>query len=301
MEEEFYHRVKNYLKVVTEQELDIAPSIKTLELSKAEINTIKRKKWKYANGKLLTTEGKEVAHRGMVFDILSKCHHRIAHRGRQKTEKWIAEIYSKVNTESCEYFCFSLPFSRRAKTHNHRSETRCKSSSSWNIPFLDWSWSYGFQKLPMWMWTKVQLDYKIILLITTQMFVNVHPIHNKLADEVLNEVQKYCATYGYPQKVLTDNGGEFENEEMKAFCSTNQIQLLHWAARTPTTQGLVERSNPTLKENMRSLIRSTCGLQISKWCKYTMQVSYIMNITYHCASTWHHMKQCFTWRPKGNY
>ena len=167
--------MKNYLKVVTEQELDIAPSIKTLELSKAEINTIKRKKWKYANGKLLITEGKEVAHRGMVFDILSKCHHRIAHRGRQKTEKWIAEIYSKVNTESCEYFCFSLPFSRRAKTHNHRSETRCKSSSSWNIPFLDWSWSYGFQKLPMWMWTKVQVDYKIILLITTQSLLMFTP------------------------------------------------------------------------------------------------------------------------------
>ena len=111
----------------------------------------------------------------MVFDILSKCHHRIAHRGRQKTEKWIAEIYSKVNTESCEYFCFSLPFSRRAKTHNHRSETRCKSSSSWNIPFLDWSWSYGFQKLPMWMWTKAQLDYKIILLITTQSLLMFTP------------------------------------------------------------------------------------------------------------------------------
>ncbi|XP_022791289.1 uncharacterized protein LOC111330654 [Stylophora pistillata] len=68
---------------------------------------------------------------------------------------------------------------------------------------------------------------------------------------------------------------------MKAFCSTNQIQLLHGAARTPTTQGLVERSNRTFKENMRSLIMSTCGLQISKWCKYTMQVSYNRNITYH--------------------
>ena len=41
VEEEFYHRVKNYLKVVTEQELDIELSIKTLELSEAEINTIK--------------------------------------------------------------------------------------------------------------------------------------------------------------------------------------------------------------------------------------------------------------------
>ena len=124
-------------------------------------------------------------------------------------------------------------------------------------------------------------------------FVNVHPIHNKLAEEVLNEVQKYCVTYGYPQKILTDNGGEFENEKMKAFCSTNQIQLLHGAARTPTTQGRVERSNPTLKENVRSLIMSTCGLQISKWCKYTMQVSYIMNITYHVS----HESQKGTIRP----
>ena len=87
LEEEFYHWVKNYLKVVTEQELDIEPLIKTPQLSKAEINTIKQKKWKYANGKLLTTEGKEVANQGMLFDILSKCQNRIPHRGQQKTEK----------------------------------------------------------------------------------------------------------------------------------------------------------------------------------------------------------------------
>ena len=44
-------------------------------------------------------------------------------------------------------------------------------------------------------------------------FVNVHPINNKLADEVLNEVQKYCVTYGYPQKILTDNGGELKTRK----------------------------------------------------------------------------------------
>ena len=121
VEEEFYHQVKNYLKVVTEQELDIAPSIKTPELSKAEINT-KRKKWKYANGKLLTTEGKEVAHQGMLFDILSKCHHRIAHRGRQKTEKWIAKNYSEVTQKIVNTFvslcCFHAeqkPITTRVK------------------------------------------------------------------------------------------------------------------------------------------------------------------------------------------
>ena len=50
-------------------------------------------------------------------------------------------------------------------------------------------------------------------------FVNVHNIHNKLADEGLNEVQKNCVTYGYPTpspsalKKLKDNGGEFENKK----------------------------------------------------------------------------------------
>ena len=84
-----------------------------------------------------------------------------------------------------------------------------------------------------------------------------------------------------PKKILTENGGEFENRKMKAFCSTNQIQLL--PARTPTIQGLVERLNRTFKENIRNLIISLCGLQISKWCKYTVEASCIMNITYHRA------------------
>lgn len=69
---------------------------------------------------------------------------------------------------------------------------------------------------------------------------------------------------------------------MQTFCSNNQIQLLHGAARTPATQGLVERSNRTFKEDMRALIMSTC-LEIAKWCKCTMQASYIMNITHHRA------------------
>ena len=83
------------------------------------------------------------------------------------------------------------------------------------------------------------MDYQYYIDHSTK-FVNVHSIHNKLADEVLNEVQKYCVTYNQP-KNITDNGGELENNKMKAFCSTYQIQLLQGAARTPTTQGLVEQ------------------------------------------------------------
>ena len=51
----------------------------------------------------------------------------------------------------------------------------------------------------MWMWTKAQVDYQYYIDHRTK-FVNVRSIHNKLADEVLNEVQKYCVTYNHPNK-----------------------------------------------------------------------------------------------------
>ena len=85
-------------------------------------------------------------------------------------------------------------------------------------------------------------------------FVNSHSLHAKSADEVLDAVKNYCLSYGYPKKILTDNGGEFCNAKLKLFCEENQIKLSHRAPRSPTTQGLVERSNRTWKENMRAII-----------------------------------------------
>ena len=279
--EDFYYRVKNYLKVVAEQDLGLAPSIANPELSKSEINTINRKKWKYSNGKLLTAEGKEVAHQGMLYDILSRCHQRIAHRGRQKTEKWIAENYSEVTQKVVNTFVSLCRFHAEQKPITTRMKPVVSPLQSQSFLSLIEVDLMDFRNCPCECDPKHKWAINIIDHHTK--FVNVHPIHNKSAEDVLSEVQKYCLIYGYPKKMLTDNGGEFENKKMKTFCSNNEIQLLHGAARTPTTQGLVERSNRTFKEDMRALIMSTCGLEIAKWCKYTMQASYIMNITYHRA------------------
>ena len=114
-------------------------------------------------------------------------------------------------------------------------------------------------------------------------FVNSHPLHAKSAHEVLDAVKNYCFSYGYPRKILIDNGGEFCNAKLKLFCEENQIKLSHGAARTPSTQGLVERCNKTWKENMRSIIMGSNNKNIDRWCEYTMQASYTMNITLHKA------------------
>ena len=53
-------------------------------------------------------------------------------------------------------------------------------------------------------------------------FVNSHPLHAKSADEVLDAVKNYCFFYGYPRKILIDNGGEFCNAKLILREKSNQ-------------------------------------------------------------------------------
>ena len=49
-------------------------------------------------------------------------------------------------------------------------------------------------------------------------YVYVTPLKAKSADEVLTGFKHYyCYTYGFPKKILTDNGKEFANKKMEAF------------------------------------------------------------------------------------
>ena len=99
----------------------------------------------------------------------------------------------------------------------------------------------------------------------------------------MHAVQNYCHTYGYPKKILTDNGGEFSNAKLNSFCQDNKITLSHGSPRTPTTQGLVERSDRTWKEDLRNIIMGSSAKNLEKWCECTMEAAYTMNITFHRA------------------
>ena len=97
-------------------------------------------------------------------------------------------------------------------------------------------------------------------------FVNSHPLHAKSATS-----SRCCKEFLHflwiPEKILTDNGGEFCNAKLKLFCEENQIKLSHGAAKTPTTQGLVERSSKIWKENMRSISMGSHNKNIERWCE----------------------------------
>ena len=106
------------------------------------------------------------------------------------------------------------------------------------------------------------------------------PLPDKTAQEVLGNLTSYCYSFGFPKKCLSDNGKEFRNKKMEQFCEENGITLLHGTARTPTTQGLTERSNRSWKEDMRAIILEIAEKNIQRWCEYTNQAAYTRNIYY---------------------
>ena len=44
-------------------------------------------------------------------------------------------------------------------------------------------------------------------------FVTVVPLQQKAVDAVLKSLREYSYTYGFPKKIITDNGGEFQNKK----------------------------------------------------------------------------------------
>ena len=77
-------------------------------------------------------------------------------------------------------------------------------------------------------------------------------LDNKSGKSVLNKINDFIVKNGIPDKILTDNGGEFMNKDIKKYCKKKGIELIHCRPRHPQTQGAVERYNRTIKDLLKT-------------------------------------------------
>ena len=88
--------------------------------------------------------------------------------------------------------------------------------------------------------------------------------------------------FGFPSKLLSDNRREFKSKTMTELCEEHNIKQVFGAPRTPTTEGLVERNNLTVKENITNILKER-DQNLNKWCKVLSQAAYKKNISLHRA------------------
>ncbi|KAK6187111.1 hypothetical protein SNE40_005204 [Patella caerulea] len=65
---------------------------------------------------------------------------------------------------------------------------------------------------------------------------------------ILHFLTNWISIHGAPSKLLSDNGGEFNSQEVRDFCENFNIEVHTTAAYSPWSNGLLERNNMTLTE-----------------------------------------------------
>lgn len=74
-------------------------------------------------------------------------------------------------------------------------------------------------------------------------------VKTKKSSEIVNSfIHTWISVHGAPQKLYSDNGGEFNNQEIRDMAENFNIEIRTTAGYSPWSNGLLERHNQTLTE-----------------------------------------------------
>ena len=89
-------------------------------------------------------------------------------------------------------------------------------------------------------------------------------ITTKHQDEIIRKVYLiWIGYFGYPQKFMSDNGGEFSNEKFREMNEKLNIETTTTAAESPFSNRIVERHNLILAEAMYKTVDVHCDPKIA--------------------------------------
>ena len=85
-------------------------------------------------------------------------------------------------------------------------------------------------------------------------YCQAHWIKDKKPETIIRALcDGWFAIFGAPSKILSDNGGEFQNEKVRRMAERWNIKMLATAAESPWSNGLCEKTVGILKESLRKM------------------------------------------------
>ena len=108
-----------------------------------------------------------------------------------------------------------------------------------------------------------QDKYFLVMVDLATRFCNACVIKSKSANVIIDGVMRYwIALFGSPRKILTDNGGEFNNSEFRSMAENFNIKVMCTAAESPWSNGVCERLNAVLKDNVLKILEENeCSVE----------------------------------------
>ena len=112
-------------------------------------------------------------------------------------------------------------------------------------------------------------------------FVNLYPLPNQTAQTVARCLfDDYVLVHGVPERLHSDQGRQFEAEVMQSLCRLLNITKTHTTPYNPQSDGMVERFNRTLIDQLAKTLLD-CG---GEWDEYVKQVAFAYNTSVHAST-----------------
>ena len=107
--------------------------------------------------------------------------------------------------------------------------------------------------------------YFLVMVDLATRYCSACVITSKEADVIIDAVMKHwVAIFGAPKKILTDNGGEFNNNKFRSMCDIFNIHVVCTAAESPWSNGVCERLNAVLKDSvLKTQEENHCSIETS--------------------------------------
>ena len=185
------------------------------------------------------------------FKVMRIAHDLNGHRGINKTKQEIKAEFSWPGLDAeVELFVKSCRRCQRGKgnTANHKAKLRPITSTGPNdlveIDFENLCVSTEGHKGLL-----VAIDH-------WSKYLRLFPVEEFTAEAACNVLfDGWIQPFGAPNRILSDQGSQFESALFKDMLTTFGIDKSHGCAYRPQTQGLVERSNQTIAKVLRCCMR----------------------------------------------
>ena len=106
--------------------------------------------------------------------------------------------------------------------------------------------------------------YFLVIVDIATRFCVAKVIRDKRASTIVKGVMtSWVAMFGPPKRTLSDNGGEFNNDEFRAMGDSLGIRVMNTAAEAPFSNGICERLNSVLGRSVKK-IREDSGCSIEE-------------------------------------
>ena len=117
-------------------------------------------------------------------------------------------------------------------------------------------------------------------------------------------VRQLFAAHGIPKQLVSDNGPQLTVEEFAAYMKQNNVKHIRCAPNHPSSNGLVERFNQTMKQTLRSsekdgrsLTQRLYDFLLTKTAPLPTQLRIVPQppscSTENCAHTFHYCSQMY--------